>query len=252
MNKKIYSCTDGEELALTAAAYMASLALDAVSLRGRCTLALAGGRTPEGTYRALASGEISEKIPWEQVCLFWGDERFAPLSDRHSNYRMAEETLLDRVPVPMENVFPVPTDRESPDQAAGEYEQTLRRLFHGHDLRTVHDRTYPVFDLVLLGVGPDGHTASLYDIAHIDPEECRWVIPARAPESYPVRDRVSLSLPVINSARNVLFLISGDEKREVLQRMMSRAEGSIPTTPAQMVQPAMSLVLMTDVAVRGF
>jgi 6-phosphogluconolactonase len=251
MNKKIYTCAGEEELAATAAAYIAALALDAVSLRGRCTIALAGGRTPEKTYLDLASEEISEKIPWEQVHLFWSDERLVPLTDRNSNYRMAAQALLSRVPVPGENVHPVPAGRESSEQAAREYEQTLKGLFQGGDLRRVHDRTYPVFDLVLLGVGPDGHTASLYEVSSIDPEEHRWVIPTRCPEPHPARERVSLSLPVINSARSVLFLVSGEGKREVLQRVLSRADGSIPVIPAQMVQPARNLVLMTDVGVRG-
>ncbi|MFW6180466.1 MAG: 6-phosphogluconolactonase [Spirochaetota bacterium] len=252
MNRKIYTCAGADELAATAAAYIASLALDAVSLRGRCTIVLAGGSTPEKTYRSLSSEKISEKIPWEQVHLFWGDERFVHLTDRHSNYRMADEALLSRVPVPVENVHPVPVGSETPEQAARKYEQTLRGLFLGDDLRAVRDRTYPVFDLVILGVGADGHTASLYEVSSIDQEERRWVISTRGPDTHPVRERVSLSLPVINSARSVLFLVSGEEKREALQRMVSRADGSIPVAPAQMVQPARSLVLMTDVGVRGF
>lgn len=251
MNKKVYSCAEGGELARTAAAYISSLALDAVSLRGRCTVALAGGSTPRDTYGILASKEMSERIPWEQVHLFWGDERFVPLSDRHSNYRMAEETLISRVPVPMTNVYPIPTDLDHPETAARHYEKTLRATFQGDDLHTVQGRPYPIFDLILLGVGTDGHTASLYDLAHIDDQERRWVLATRAPDTYPIRDRVSLSLPVINSARSVLFLVSGEEKREVLQKILSRTEGTIPSIPAHMVQPAESLVLMTDISVRS-
>jgi 6-phosphogluconolactonase len=252
MDKKIYTCTDSDDLARTSASYIASLAREAVSLRGRCTLMLSGGETPKATYRAMSSEDISERIPWEQILLFWGDERFVPHTDSASNYNMARQTLIDRVPVPEENIFPVPTDQKNTAEAALLYQETMKQVFIEGDLDYSGRAPFPILDLVLLGIGEDGHTVSIFDLSQDVPGETRWVIPSEAGPAHAVRERVSITMPLINSARNAVFLIAGQRKQQVLQKVIYRSEGAIPEIPAQLVQPRDNLVIMTDIAYRDF
>ncbi|MFQ5927435.1 MAG: 6-phosphogluconolactonase [Terriglobia bacterium] len=175
--------------------------------RRRChhSVALAGGTTPRGLYELLASEGFRSRIPWPTVHFFWGDERLVPLDHPESNYRMARDALLRHVPVPRANIHPVPVHLAA-EQAAESYEQELRGFFRRR-------RGVPSFDLILLGLGADGHTASLFPGAASLRERERLVVAARASSATP---RVTLTLPVLNQARRVFFLVAGEEKAAAL------------------------------------
>jgi len=191
---------------------------------GRFSLVLAGGSTPSTLYRVLA-GENREQVPWARLHLFWGDERYVPLDDPRSNYRLVRDSLLEDVPIPAENVHPMPTHLPDPEDAARAYEGTLRAYF---------PTSRPRLDLVLLGMGPDGHTASLFPHSPALDEQRRWVVPVRAPIDPPVR--LTLTLPVLNNAACVFFLVAGAEKAEALRRTLAGPSGPDPT-PASAVRP---------------
>ncbi len=201
---------DVEELSRAAAR---SLIETIVAVTGRhrahCHLALAGGNTPRTLYRLLAT-EYREQIPWTQVHLFWADERYVPPDDPRSNYRFVRETLLDHVAIPAENVHPMPADLPKPEDAARAYEQTLRSHF---------SPPWPRFDLVLLGLGADGHTASLFPGSIALTERERWVVAVRAPVDPPLR--LTLTLPALNHAAHVFFLVAGAEKADALRRVLT-------------------------------
>jgi 6-phosphogluconolactonase len=217
-----------------AAAYIAGQIGQAVRERGRCDLVLSGGRTPRGVYEQLA--EAGAAVPWERVRWFWGDERFVPRDHASSNYRMALETILERIRPPAQNVFPMPVEAPSPEEAARRYERTLRGLFPGVN--------FPVFDLVLLGLGADGHTASLFPGGPECEEHSRWCLASLAPINSPPRRRVTLSLPALNTARAVAFLVAGEKKRDVLRALLSpQTAGELP---AQRIRAAGAPVIFTD------
>jgi 6-phosphogluconolactonase len=217
-----------------AAAYIAGQVRQAVRKRGRCDLVLSGGRTPRAVYEQLA--EAGAAALWERVRWFWGDERFVPSDHEASNYRMALEALLERVRPPAQNVYPMPVEAPSPEEAARRYERTLRGLFPGVD--------FPVFDLVLLGLGADGHTASLFPGGPECEERSRWCLTSLAPEDSPPRERVTLSLPVLNAARSVAFLVAGEDKRDVLRELLSPQ--AAVELPAQRVRPSGELFCFSD------
>lgn len=196
---------DPQTLSAAAAEDLGAFLQATASERGRCTVALAGGRTPRPLYERLAA---DLRIPWPQVVVFWGDERYVPPDDPRSNARMAYEALLGRVPIPPENVHPMPTHFEQPEEAARAYEAVVRAAFCGP----------PRFDLVLLGMGPDGHVASLFPGSPAVLETERWVVAVRAAADPPVR--LTLTLPVINRARRVDVLVAGAEKRAGLRRAL--------------------------------
>ena len=200
---------DVNELSLRAAEAVARTINDAVRSSGRCSLVLSGGSTPRTLYGLLAS-RFRAQIPWTHVHVFWGDERYVPPGDAYSNYRMAKDTLLDHVPCPAANVHPMPTHFSDPDAGARNYETTLRRYFSGES---------PVFDLVLLGLGPEGHTASLFPGSPALTEPTRWVVSVMAPADPP--SRLTLTLPVLNRAANAYFLVTGSNKTRPLRDILT-------------------------------
>lgn len=208
---------DRDALAEAAAGFFAESARQAVAERGRCTVALAGGRTPVPLYRRLGRGSEEHRmdIPWDRIHLFWGDERWVPVSHEDSNFRVVESELLTRAPVPPGNVHPMDTAVDAPAETARRYEERLREFF-----RTPGDesRTPPRLDLVLLGLGEDGHTASLFPGCEAVEERSRWV--AVCDLDRLEHPRVTLTLPVLERARRVLFLVSGEEKAEILRRVL--------------------------------
>ncbi|MGC8783373.1 MAG: 6-phosphogluconolactonase [Armatimonadota bacterium] len=171
------------------------------------SLVLAGGNTPRALYRLLAT-EYRQQIDWSRVHLFWGDERYVPHDHPASNFRMARETLIAPLNIPPENIHPMPTDAASPDDAARLYEQELRTFFG----------RIPRFDLVLLGIGADGHTASLFAGTAALKERKRWVAVGEAPVE--PRVRLTLTLPVLNAAQTVYFLVTGADKAEAARRVL--------------------------------
>lgn len=213
---------DRETLSRAAAGMFAEIAERAVADHGRCAVLLAGGETPRRTYELLANEPLRSRVPWGKLHLFWGDERCVSPDDPRSNARMACEALVDRVPVPRVQVHPINCDRDS-RQAADEYEALLRRFFAG---------SKPQFDLVLLGLGSDGHTASLFPDTLVLAEQERWTAVARrASEEI---DRVTLTLPIINQAKRVIFLVMGADKAAVLHEVLD--EKVDHHLPAEMIR----------------
>jgi len=197
------------ELSRQIAEAMVEIIDDAVHRRGHCTVALSGGNTPRTLYGLLAS-EFRERIPWARIQIFWGDERYVPADHANSNYRMARETLLDRVPCPASNIHAMPTHIAPPEAAAAAYAETLREHFADSP---------PKFDLVLLGLGADGHTASLFPGSEALAETTQWVVATRAPLEPAIR--LTLTMPVLNQAANLFVLVAGSDKVEALRHVRS-------------------------------
>jgi 6-phosphogluconolactonase len=209
MKPDVRVCADLNELSRRAAESAVNTINDAVRRHGRCSLALSGGSTPRTLHGLLAS-EFREQIPWTDLHVFWGDERYVPADDPDSNYRMARETLLDLVPCPARNVHPMPTRFPLPDTAAQDYEATLRAHF-GND--------WPRFDLILLGLGEEGHTASLFPGSPALEEQTRWVVAVTVPAKPPVR--LTLTLPVLTRASNIHVLVTGSKKAGALEHVLA-------------------------------
>lgn len=222
-HRHIYATPD--DLAQATAAFILDVAGTAVQENGRFTLCLSGGKTPEMLFQYLARPPYREQMPWSNTLVFWSDERCVPANDPRNNAYVAKIMLLDRVNIPGQNILPVPVDR-LPEEAAFAYEQMLHRVF---------DPAPPRFDLILLGMGADGHTASLFPGTPVLNEVTRWVreVFVAGQQMY----RVTLTLPLINQAKNVLFLVSGHEKSETLKAVLE-PDTRQHTYPAQYVLPA--------------
>ncbi len=219
--------TTPQELFEAAAEEVIHSAQEAVEQRGRFTIALSGGSTPKSLFNLLATN-AKTVLPWDRMFFFWGDERHVPPTDPDSNYRMADETMLSKIPVAAGNVFRVPAENPDAAAAAEAYEQTLRKFFQ------LKPGELPVFDLILLGMGPDGHTASLFPNTAGLQEKSRLVI-ANWVEKLKT-SRLSLTLPVLNAARCVTFLVSGTDKATVLKTVL---EEDVPGEqyPSKLVRP---------------
>jgi len=216
---------DAEAVARAAAEEFVRLALGAVEERGTFSVALSGGSTPRRVYELLASDEFKERVPWNSVHIFFGDERTVPPDHAESNYRMANETLLSRVQIPSENVHRIDGVGDAAANASA-YESVMRGYFG--------DAQWPRFDLVFLGMGDDGHTASLFPGSSALEESRAWVAPNWV-EKFSTW-RITLSAPAINAARNVIFLITGASKADRLHEVLNGAHE--PTRlPSQMIQP---------------
>ena len=222
---------DPQALARRAAEWMTATALAAGT---PCRIALSGGSTPKALFALLASNDFRDRFPWDKCAWYWGDERFVPHDSPDSNYRMAHEAMLGKVPVPSGKIFPIPTDG-APEEAALRYEQTLQKAYGSR----VIDRARPLFDIQLLGMGEDGHTASLLPNDPALEEQNRWVLAIAhgRPEV-----RITLTLPVIESSRHVAFLVAGKAKAGVLAQI--RAGGSV--LPAARVNPVGELLWFLD------
>jgi 6-phosphogluconolactonase len=181
----------------------------------RLAICLSGGSTPLQVYRLLADEPFRSTVAWDRVHWFWGDERFVPLEDPRSNSAEARRLFLDRVPVPAANIHPVPTSAADETQAASLYEAELRK-FYGSD--TI-DLARSLFDVVLLGVGGDGHTASLFPGHPQLDETARWAVGVPEPAMEPFVPRVTLTFPVLASTKDMVFLVSGCGKRAILTRV---------------------------------
>ena len=228
---------DLHSLNRAAAEESAGLIQETLRKSGRFNLVVAGGNTPRSLYRLLAEN-YRDRISWPRIHLFWGDERYVPPEDRLSNYHMVHEELIEKVPLPPENVHPMPTHFSTPEEAARAYEATLRD--HFPDLQ----ESRPAFDLVLLGMGGDGHTASLFPGSPALQEKNLWVVAVEAAGEPP--QRLTLTLPVLNRARNAWFLVSGSGKGEVLREIFENRERAEQVYPAAMIKPAGRLVWHLD------
>jgi 6-phosphogluconolactonase len=212
------------ELFEAAATEFAARASQAVQARGRFTVALSGGSTPKALYSLLAS---KPDIPWDKIYFFWGDERHVPPDHPDSNYRMTSEALLSKVPVRQENIFRIHAEEKDAPAAALQYEQALQDFFH------LSPGQFPRFDLVLLGIGTDGHTASLFPGTAALNETQRLVVANWVPKLS--AHRLTFTFPVLNAAACVIFLASGPDKAAILHQVL---ENSSADLPSQRVHPS--------------
>jgi 6-phosphogluconolactonase len=222
------------------AAAIAGVVQDAVMQRGRCSLVLSGGSTPRPALERLATA-YRDRVPWDRVHLFWGDERFVPHDDSRSNARMARKALIEHVPCPPANVHPIPTGLPSADAAAVRYEHTLRGYFpHGQ----------PAFDLVLLGLGDDAHTASVFPGSPALDEPSRWVMAVDAPLE--PRLRITLTMRTLTSASRVFVLVSGVSKAAALRHALDPVSAPSQYPAAALRSAGVRVTWWTDrLAARG-
>ena len=221
-----------DALAEAAASLVVETACEAVTARGRFTVALAGGATPRASYMRLADAPHAARMPWNDTFVFFGDDRGVPPDHPESNYRMAHETLLAKVPIPAAQIFRIRAEAEDPETAATEYARTLA------DVLGVRRGELPRLDLVLLGLGIDGHTGSLFPGSPVLKEVFRTVAAVHVAAAV-IPQRFTLTLPVLNAAARVIFLVSGPEKAKIARATLS-PQGV--TLPAGMVRPTMGRV----------
>jgi 6-phosphogluconolactonase len=219
---------DADALARRAADLMLAAAREK---NGPFSVALSGGSTPKRLYQLLAT----LPFPWERTHWFWGDERFVPPDDPASNYRMTREALLSHVPVPPDHIHPVPTVGLTPEAAAGQYEQSLKSF---------GSVGQPLFDVVLLGLGTDGHTASLFPGKPMLDEKHRWVGATDDPQGAP---RITLTYPALESSRETIFLVAGADKKDRLREVLAGDK----RLPAARLQPQGTLRILADRAAYG-
>lgn len=229
MTREVLITADIHELHRSAALLFVEAALESAGRKGSFTVALSGGSTPRGLYVLLGEDpSLKEAVPWEQIRFFWSDERCVPPDHADSNYRMASEALLSKVPVPPSNIFRIRGEDTDPSAAAAEYEETLGKVLSPDLLEA------PSFDLILLGMGTDGHTASLFPNSSALSERNHLVVAAWVERLK--TSRITFTLPLINAARHIIFLVSGEGKAETLQRVIEGLSDAEPL-PAALVRP---------------
>jgi 6-phosphogluconolactonase len=203
------------------------------------SMVLSGGKTPRFLYRLLA-GEYMGEISWERVHLFWGDERCVPLDSKESNFAMANEAMISKVQLPPENIHRIPAEITPPEKAAETYERMLQEFFKPEEKDSF------LFDATILGIGEDGHTASLFPGSSALVEKNQWVLAVDAPSSFSAQKRITLTLPLINRSRSIFFLASGDKKREVVRKILEQPETARRLYPAAMILPEGSAAWYID------
>jgi len=235
-------CANPNEVARAAARLFVEWAWQFIAREKSFCVALSGGSTPREMYRLLSTPEFRTQVDWGKVRLFWGDERAVPPDHSDSNYGMARRELLVRIPIPSENVHRMAAERPNLGRAAQEYEEVLRRYLR------LDPNGFPRFHLILLGMGPDGHTASLFPGSRKLRDTLRWVSTPIHPKLR--SSRMTLTLPVLNAAHQVLFLVTGAEKAWALREVL---EGkSDPPLPAQLVTvPHGRRIMLVDEAAAG-
>ena len=232
--------TDPPAVFTAAATEFLQRARTAIQASGRFTVALSGGSTPRHLYSLLAT---QSDVPWDKIRFFFSDERHVPPDSPDSNFRMSSESLFSQAPIPKENIFRVPAEIPDADTAAQSYEQTLRQFFQ------LEDDALPRFDLILLGMGPDGHTASLFPGTAALHEDERLVT-ANWVEKFKTW-RITFTYPVLNNAAAILFMATGAEKQEALLQVL-QGKHDPETYPAQGIKPTNgSLIWLVDQAAAG-
>ena len=191
--------------------------LNRISHGNRAAVCLTGGSSPLGLYHLLASDPWRNQVPWDRVHWFVGDDRFVPESGPLSNMGTAKRIFLDRVPAPPQNIHPIPTDADSPDDAARLYEDELKRFYGAERL----EPRRPMFDMVLMGLAPDGHVASLFPHSPALKEKERWVLGVAKAGMEPFVPRVTLTLPALAATGEMLFLIDNANRRPIFKRVLA-------------------------------
>jgi 6-phosphogluconolactonase len=219
---------------------MMPIVREAVKQQGRFSVALSGGHTPAKMYELWAAKPYRDDTPWNKVHLFWGDERYVPHDDPRSNFRMAREALISHVPIPPENVHAIPTVSSRPAKSAEDYEKELREFFGARP---------PAIDVQLMGLGTEGHTASLFPGSPALEEKKRWVLAVEAPVTPP--QRLTLTPMVLDRGLHTFFLISGEEKRQILAALRAEPDGKSSQYPAARLSPDGPVVWFLDRAAAG-
>ena len=237
MHIEIYP--DKHTLSQHAAEYIMRIANESIDLDGHFTIALTGGTTPGEVYSLLGSEPFRSQIDWQLVHIFWGDERGVPHNSPESNFYLAQEALLQKITIPESQIHPMPADQLDRDAASQAYTVEMQHTFGTNGI--------PSFDLIHLGMGPEGHTASLFPHQASLHEKHRLVMPVSVPKPPP--DRLTFTPPLLNAARNVLFLVTGSEKADALHAVLE-GEYQPDEYPAQIVRPINGeVVWMLDKAV---
>ena len=212
-----------ELLCIAAAHFFTTTCSRSIAKHDKFIVALSGGNTPKRMYQLLATNQFSKNINWKKVFIFFSDERYVPHSDTESNFNMASAALLDHIPIPRKNIFAIPTG-STPEKDAAEYQQQIKKITGSKK---------PVFDLILLGMGADGHTASLFPGNKILEEKKRLVKEVYLQEKGIYR--ISFTIPLIKQAKQILFLVSGKEKEPVLKKILSTRKTNNPL-PVQLIK----------------
>jgi 6-phosphogluconolactonase len=218
--------SDADKLNEALAQFIVSTAKTAVAEKGRFTFAITGGSSPKKLYELLAKAPYRDELPWKNIYIFWGDERFVPQDDDRYNAKMAYETILNHVPIPKDQIYPMPySDVVPPEEIANQYESGLKNHF---------GTAAPEFDFILLGMGDDGHTASLFPYTPVLQEKNRWVseVYHEGQQMY----RITLTAPLINKAKNIAFLLFGANKAQVLYNVVE-GEYQPEHLPTQLIKP---------------
>lgn len=230
--RRVVLAENGDDLARLAAGWLLE---QANAGQGPEAISLSGGSTPRTLYERLIHPPILADFPWDRVHWFWGDERFVAKEDARSNYRMAQDAFLSHAPAPLANIHPIPTTGITEAAAAALYEEELRRFYGAKEL----DPGRPLFSVTLLGLGPDGHTASLFPGNEVLQEGRTWAAPVFGEQTEP---RITLTYPVLASSKSVAFLVQGEEKRDALRGLLA----DDPSVPAARVRAAGQIVIFAD------
>jgi 6-phosphogluconolactonase len=235
---KIEVSTDKRALFENTAKLISDAAHDAIARQGRFSFVLTGGSTPKGLYELLASDAWRSRIEWSKVHLFWGDERFVPATDAQSNYGMAKAALIDRIKLPAQNIHRIVTENTTPDSCASNYEADIREFF------SASRGTFPSFDVVLNGMGSNRHVLSLFPGRPTLHEKSKLVVADYIPEVS--IDRITMTAPLVNAAREVVMLVAGSDKAEALRDVLYGPQ-DVENKPAQLIDPGSGkLIWMLD------
>ena len=234
---------NAEEMGKAAAKYISGLIQDQLDINESFTLAVAGGDSPITTYLNLSK----EKINWEKVFIFWSDERLVPYENEQSNYKKVNDSLLSKIFIPQKNIYKPPVDSQNAIEAAKVYESRIKNFFNAID-STDKKSQIPKFDLICLGLGEDGHTASLFPGIKELHKNNKLVVNTIAPDNYVIKDRITFSILLINNAQNVIFIVSGKNKGKVVKEI---SEGNCDF-PAALIEPRKEPIWFIDkTALRG-
>jgi 6-phosphogluconolactonase len=233
-----------------AADFVCDLARKSIGDRGLFTMVLSGGKTPRPLYANLATPPFRESMPWSRTHLFWGDERCVPPHHPDSNFLAAHDLMTSRVPIDPSHIHRIRGELRPPEKAALEYEGQLRKFFDlpegmgGSKAGPGTGDRIPSFDLILLGMGPDGHTASLFPSDRAIEEKTRWVVAVDGSQGSPAIPRITMTLPLINACRSVIVLVAGSEKEHVVRALLDEPEEAGATYPVAMVRPRGRVLLL--------
>lgn len=245
MQPEVREYQDLEECSRAAAALIVAKATSCVQQRGFFTLALTGGRTPGRLYELLAHQPSASRMPWDETHIFWGDDRWVPHTHPASNFGLARDTLLAKVKIPPANIHPIPTNLASPQISAETYEARILDFFRsksGNEHQSDQRLPATPIDLILLGMGEDGHIASLFPGHDFAQDRNHLVLAINTPDAKPPVPRVSMSLKLINQADTILFLVSGEKKKRIVQEILTAAPQMAKIYPAAQIRPTTRLL----------